>query len=998
MQKRIRWLNDHILIILTLFLLAFIPLYPKLPLINVIRTWVYIRLEDFFVAVASGIFLFTLLSKRKRPDSPLNVPIVTYWIVGAVSLINALIFIFPGRSGFYPHLGILHFARRIEYMILCFLAYEAYRKKPSILPVILTLAGSYALIVLYGFGQKFFGFPAFLTMNEEFAKGVPLRLPPTARFPSTFGGHYDLAAYLVLTIPIMGSLMIGLKKYWQRGLFFVLTLLGLMSLLFTASRISFGVYLIVMTVMLLWQKRAALILPMIVISMLILNFTSGASERFYKTFRVSDVVVDLSTGKPIGTLDSLDKNKAVIEKGESPAEETLPKGSEYINISGTGGNQISSVQLYKSKSVTGAAGDVATVSGSFLIQKALVYDISITTRLQAEWPNAIRAFKRNLLLGSGYSSISVATDGDYHRMFGETGILGFIAFIGIFAAAFLLFVKRKNLLAPAEKSFVIGVFAGLVGLLVNAVLIDVFEASKVAYTLWSLLGIATAVLVSKKPFSLQYPSYLWTILTHKAMKLFYLVLAAFIIWGKTPGLYFMGDDFTWLKWAAESKAGSLLTYFTDSAGFFYRPIPKLWYFGLFSVFWLKPMAYHVSSILLVAATALLLFRLLRRRQIPELFAWFGALTFTALSVHHENVYWISGQSSLLAGFLLMAGIVLCIESDFVKRWKYALITLSFLSVFGSMLSYDGMIVAPVILFVISRLSPQKRYGYAYIALIPLYWWMRVVSGALAPEGDYGYTASHLLVNTAGNTAGYISSVFAGPSVIEHWDAIRGALRPYSAILTPILAVVSCVAGIIFWIWRKQLSIWREPFSWFACFFIALAAYIPLGGMAERYVYVASVFIVIGLVCAVHTVWKLSGRYWLKGIIFAVWIALLIGNIRDIQRLGNDWEKSGSVVEQSLRVIKQKAFPPMNVLHFFIVDMPIRFGRAWIFPTGLNDALWHIYRNSPYTVSLVKDLEQAFTLPPIGGDRRVFIYENLIIKEGVEETIITPVPDAHEKKP
>ena len=61
MQKLINWCKQYGLLILTLFLLAFIPLYPKLPIINVIRTWVYIRLEDFFIAGISAIFLWILI-------------------------------------------------------------------------------------------------------------------------------------------------------------------------------------------------------------------------------------------------------------------------------------------------------------------------------------------------------------------------------------------------------------------------------------------------------------------------------------------------------------------------------------------------------------------------------------------------------------------------------------------------------------------------------------------------------------------------------------------------------------------------------------------------------------------------------------------------------------------------------------------------------------------------------------------------------------------------
>ncbi len=870
-------------------------------------------------------------------------------------------------------------------MVLALVAFEAYRKKPFLGAFLWTLCSTYFLVILYGLGQKFLGFPAFLTMNEEFAKGVPLRLPPTARFPSTFGGHYDLAAYLVLTIPIMGSFMVGMKKYWQNALFLLLTILGLVSLLFTASRVSFGVYLIVMSVMLLWHKRAIFIVPMILFSLLVMNFTSGASERFYKTFRVSDVVVDLSTGKPIGTLDSVNKNNAVLEKGESPAEESLPKGSEYIGLAGGTDDQVKTVQLYKSQNVTGAGGEIATISGSFLIQKALVYDISITTRLQAEWPNAIKAFKRNLLLGSGYSTLSVATDGDYHRMLGETGIAGFVTFLGIFAVAFYLFIKRRSLLAPIELSFVIGVFAGVVGLLVNAVLIDVFEASKVAFTLWLYLGMATAILVAKKPFPLDYFQFLRGILTHRLMLLCYLFLATWIVWGKAYGLNFLGDDFTWLRWAAESSGKDILRYFTDSQGFFYRPVPKAWYYLLFSIFWLKPFAYHVLSVAIHTFVVYCMYTIIRYQTKSTAFAWFGALLFGVLSILHENIYWISGQSSLLASAFLMASIVCLLRREAYPKWAWLLNGLVYVLLLACMLSYDGMVVAPIIVCLISMLFFRTtRLSLSYLLLIPLYVWLRMSAGALAPSGDYGYKSSTFVLNATANTIGYAASALFGPGVVEWFGNVRMIMKSHVKEFAIGSVIVVFVLGIYAWIRRSRAQSHKTALVWLGCFVVALAAYSPLGGMAERYAYIPSIFLVLALVSLAYDMWTHTKGIWLKIAIAICYGAIIVYNVQQVARLGADWEKASSVVDQTLRVIKKEAFPPKNPKNFYIVNTPIRYGRAWIFPTGLTDALWHIYRQSPYAVTPVRSIEEGYSIYFKNGDREVFIFEDYVLKRGVQE--------------
>ena len=57
-------IKENILFIETLILLAFIPLYPKLPLINIRNTWVYVRLEDFLIVAVLLSWLVLLIQKK----------------------------------------------------------------------------------------------------------------------------------------------------------------------------------------------------------------------------------------------------------------------------------------------------------------------------------------------------------------------------------------------------------------------------------------------------------------------------------------------------------------------------------------------------------------------------------------------------------------------------------------------------------------------------------------------------------------------------------------------------------------------------------------------------------------------------------------------------------------------------------------------------------------------------------------------------------------------
>lgn len=982
MRKLINWCKDHWLFLATCFLLAFIPLYPKLPLINVIRTWVYIRLEDFFIGLTIlGFFLYLVRTKQK-PDTPLTIPIVAYWSVGFISMVFAIVFLRNVIPGFFPHLAVLHFGRRIEYMGLFFVGFYAIRKRTNLLPAIIwTLALTLIGIIIYGVGQKFAGWPAYLTMNEQFAKGIPLRLPPTARIASTFGGHYDLAAYLVFIIPLFGSLVFGMKKIWQKLAMVILATGGLVMLLFTASRISFGVYLVAITTMLIWKRKYWYILPVIVVSFILLNSVSVASDRFYKTLQFSDVVIDLSTGQPVGTLDQVENGKTIVNQKQSPAQQSLPRGSEFLaapQVASAPTKTLKSIEVYTSSPLATGSGEIATVSGSFLVQKAFVYDISITTRFQGEWPLAMQAFGRNLLLGSGYSSLSVATDGDYMRMLGETGIAGTIAFFGIFLVAFVLYFRERSFLPKLEESFATGIFAGLVGLFLNGILIDVFESSKVAYTLWLLLGIVVAILLVH-PWRTSYWKLLWQALTHKIAFIIYIFIATMVLYRRAFTFYFIGDDFTWLRWAASSTLHDLPKYFTDATGFFYRPIPKLFYFILYTVFWLESGAYHIMVVGLFAIISILLFILMKRLKISSWLALLVTLVFSSLAIHHENVIWISGISSLLYVVFLVAALISVTywkALTGVRKWAVWVCVL--LLTLLSMCSYEGGVVAPVIVYLIA----WSEAGGSYLEAVSLlgiglvYWGMRSHAHAVNPSGDYSVRLSTAFVNTIGNSIGYLVTILFGPKALESVNTLRVVLRTQKVVASVVGGVVVVGLGVLFMRLRRFWNTnGRMIGVWFIAAWISLTPFIGLGGLAERYGLAASVLGAVALGLLAQQIFAKRG--WIaRTIVVAVFFAVMVWNVGELQRVTGDWEHASHITETAVLSLKTNYFPLKDKQAFVFVNTPIRYGRAWVFPTGLNDALWHMFKFNayPYRVYTADSVKDAFTITSPLGVPDVLVFD------------------------
>jgi len=142
---------------------------------------------------------------------------------------------------------------------------------------------------------------------------------------------------------------------------------------------------------------------------------------------------------------------------------------------------------------------------------ALKYGLSFAIRLDTLWPQALSAFYKNPALGTGYATLTKSevnefteadsTDNNFLRTLGEIGLLGFITFYGAIVLAIIQAYKiafKKNLNIYEKtldlKTLLATAFIGsTIGLLINATFIDVFAASKVALTFWSITGILFAL-------------------------------------------------------------------------------------------------------------------------------------------------------------------------------------------------------------------------------------------------------------------------------------------------------------------------------------------------------------------------------------------------------------------------------------------------------------------------------------------------------------------------
>ncbi len=1012
MKKLYQYCKTNALLLLTLLLLIVIPLYPKIPLVDIRHTWVYIRIEDFIVLLV--LFFWGVLVARNAFSlkTPLTIPIFLFWSIGAVSTIHGVLLIFPNLTDTYSNVAFLSFLRRIEYMSLFFVAYKAMKNKQHIWQVTIVLMVTVFIVSIYGIGQKYLGFPAFLTMNEEFAKGIPIRLSQLSRVSSTFSGHYDLAAYLVLIVPILVSMIFVLRNWLIRIFLIITVFFGLVVMSMTVSRISLFALLLSLGFVFFIQKKKFVIVSLIIISLatfVLASVSPHIVDRFGNTVKEIDVLVDATTGEAIGQskivpntyfsemtikqvfannlkniyaqaspssafvipYTSLENEVVLYREPNAPTGENLPQGTGYINLPLSPVMRKLGYFYYEPipKEATTSA-EVFIINGDYLIKKVLAYDLSFTTRFQGEWPRALEAFRRNILIGSGYGSVGLAVDNSYLRMLGEVGLLGFGAFFTIFLISGIYIRKILPHVDNLEtRSFIIGFVAGVMGIAINALFIDVFEASKVAFVLWLLFGITlgTLRLYGSKLPDLGKP--LKTIITSPIAVIVSLFIVTIVLYSSMLKNNFVGDDFTWLRWAADCgnnviqsqrcniNMSTVIRYFTQSDGFFYRPGAKLYFLFMYSVFWLNQNAYHAVSLGLHFIVSVLVFFLAKKifkSMLPSLIA---SMLFLILSGLSEAVFWISATGFLFMACFSLSSLLSFIAWDETKKKIYIVSTLGLFIL--SLLFHELGIVTPLFflfyIFVTTGVSGLRHvlrnmYQLWFIIPIPIYLFLRFIAKSHWLSGDYNYNFYKLPFNGIGNAVSYFSLTVLGPFAIPVIAALRSGLKSHMVVAVGVVAVLCTVMVVLY---KFSFKVEKEDrkiilFS-IGFFIISLLPFLGLGNIASRYSYLSSVGFVILFVFLLK---KFYFFLLVNGRIIATMGVMIVGSIFvlfhliQIQQIHSDWHEAGEKTRQFIVSIDSayRDYWSTEPMEFHFVNVPIRKGEAWIFPVGISDALLLIFRN------------------------------------------------------
>ena len=444
-------------------LILFIPLYPKFPLSSVDGTYVAIRFDDIIVALAILIWgIYQIVHRFPVFKIKITKLFIAYFIAIIASFVTAFL-IYQIDS---PKILFLHLARRFEYISLFFIALESVKNKFDLKFNYIFLLISTFFVTLFGYGQKYLSFPVISTMNEEFSKGQLLQMSIWTRISSTFAGHYDLAAFLSVALIIIAAVFVLSKNKIIKYSSLLVWLLSYPILTFTASRVSIFAFLGGIAITLFFLRKYLWILPFSAVVIVSMFSSQDLSQRL------------------IATIPAL-KNQIIKSP---PKNEVTPTPTAVPTVTPT-------IAVVTKTPIGKPVTPTPTIvrHTSLDIYPTVDVDAGVARsgeiRFNVEWPRAIRSFNKNMITGTGLGSITLATDNDYLRALGESGLLGFSTFAIIhlyFIFKTLPFIFKKKLTFKHQLSLI---FLGcLITTLANAIFIDVFEASKTAYLFWIMMA------------------------------------------------------------------------------------------------------------------------------------------------------------------------------------------------------------------------------------------------------------------------------------------------------------------------------------------------------------------------------------------------------------------------------------------------------------------------------------------------------------------------------
>ena len=367
--------------VLLLLVLLFIPVFPKINLVEIPGLSFAVRIDDLFIAFI--VFITVLIVFRENKSLKVDRFSRYLFLYVAVSFVSLLAAICLGTVD-NQTASVLFFLRRIEYLSIFFVAYFIADNKSiriiknTVVPAFLAVAGV-AILQMFNIAGGFF--------HGEYTSGV------NGRIFSTFSTAGELAAYIAI-IFTFSVLAILDEKPFKKAVWLVIAALQKLILFISVTRlelISIPIGLAVLGIM-KGKIRQTLVLVIILAVLAGLMMPESVKEKFSSIFsrETVETVSYVATGR-----GSVDINNALeTEKIVSPEYDLSALMRIYY--------WINAIDVFKTYPVFGAGpsalGDVVDNNYLRILGENGIVGFAVFIMLIYQiWKNCVKVYNNKMM-------------------------------------------------------------------------------------------------------------------------------------------------------------------------------------------------------------------------------------------------------------------------------------------------------------------------------------------------------------------------------------------------------------------------------------------------------------------------------------------------------------------------------------------------------------------------------------------------------------------------
>lgn len=253
-------------------------------------------------------------------------------------------------------------------------------------------------------------------------------------------------------------------------------------------------------------------------------------------------------------------------------------------------------------------------------------------------------------------------------------------------------------------------------------------------------------------------------------------------------------------------------------GHYYRPLFLLWLRLNYSLFAVRPLWWHLTTVLLHLLVTWLVYRTVGKMTGQPSIAWLTALIFGAHPIHHEVVAWISGSAESLFAALFLAAFLAYLRSREGGKTPWMIFSCVFYAL--ALLSKETAIVLPILVFAHYWIAagsdqgrdvpaPAGRSGQSFrriaiyipVALIYLVVRYKVLSGLSHPMPNISFSTWLL---TLPSVLFFYAKHWVLPIQFSEFYDLYYQVRPNLAhVILPALIVLAIAWAI--WAFRDRLG-------------------------------------------------------------------------------------------------------------------------------------------------------------------------------------------------